>query len=246
MNKFYKSAILAVAAAMVSQAAHATQTPLELGFTSASAQSDYIIDLGAVSLTATPGVTDLSSDFSATTFNSVFSSSPSGVSMGVVSGNSSGVTDIYATQVRVGGAGDATVAGSSLATKSHSSTVIGTSAAAITGVPAFPTTAGTGVADSTKSYSSKVEANVSGSFFNKSGIQPAGALVSGTILEDLWEGTVAGGYSYLGYFTFNYGSDLLTFTSAAVPAPEPAAYGALAGLGVLALSLRRQFSRKNA
>ena len=44
----------------------------------------------------------------------------------------------------------------------------------------------------------------------------------------------------LGYFNLNYQTEVLSFV------PEPATYGLLAGLGVLAVSLRRQPRRKTA
>lgn len=251
MNKFYKSAIVAVAAAMVSHAAQAVQSDMQLGFTESTASADYIINLGLPStafLTSTT-VVDLSSDFSATTFNSVFGSSATGVNMGVVAGNNTAPLNNFETQVRAGGAGNAAVAGSgaALVGLSTSSTVLSGGAAVLTGNTAWPTTPGTGATDANKTYTSKVEASTAASFFGKTGVQVAGTIgASGIIYEDLWKATTAG-FAYQGYFTFNDNTDSLTFTSLDVtPAPEPATYGALAGLGVLALALRRQFSRKTA
>jgi hypothetical protein len=78
---------------------------------------------------------------------------------------------------------------------------------------------------------------LSSSFSNKY-YNPDSALASVTV-EDLYVST-ATSQSLLGTLTFTSGN--LVFTPVAVP--EPATYGALAGLGVLALSLRRQFMRK--
>lgn len=47
-----------------------------------------------------------------------------------------------------------------------------------------------------------------------------------------------------GYFTLNTGTDVLTFNTVAVP--EPTTYGLLAGAGLLLVSLRNTFSRKQA
>ncbi len=250
MTKYYKAAIIAVAAALASQAAQASQTPLELGFTK-SGSSDLIIDLGSVSsLIGQTSVVDLSGDFNATTFNNTFGSA-TGVSMAVVSGNPTfGQYDLYATQVRTGGAGNAAVAGSDLTSQGHSTSQISGGAATLTGNLAWPTTTGQGVVDSTLTYSTKVEASTASSMFGKTGVQAAGTIDNtGTIYEDLWFATPSQAYTYEGYFTFNDNTGSLTFTSADVvtaPIPEPATYGVFAGFGLLALALRRQISRKNA
>jgi hypothetical protein len=252
MKKITKIGVLAIGAAMATMGAQAVQTPFELGFT-ASGASDYIIDLGALSLTST-SVVDLSSDVSLSTFNSTFNNSPTGVSMAVVSGNPTfGQYDIYGTQVRGGGAGaNNALKGSEATPAAVSQSSVSAAAANLTGNLAWPTTAGTGVVDTGKSYSTKVQGNT-GSFFSNSGIQPAVALTSGIVYEDLFfaKSTPSGLVtpSYEGYFTFNYNSDSLTFTSVDVPnaaVPEPATYGAIAGLGLLIVSLRRQLVRKTA
>jgi len=69
-----------------------------------------------------------------------------------------------------------------------------------------------------------------------------------TVYSALWEVPVTAGRgsspsdTYLGYFTFDNADDIISFTSvnAAVAVPEPAAYGVLAGAGLLLLALRRQ------
>ena len=256
MNKFYKAAIMAVAAAMVSQAAHATPTAnnLELGFTQSSANNDYIIDLGlASSIIGTAPVVDLSSDFSQNSFNSTFSGGATGVGVGVVGAATAGANpaDFFVTQLRGGGAGaNPAVKGTeSVATLGHSSTVVSSSAASFLGVTALPASGSTDTAG--KPWANNVVATGATTFFGKSGAQPDSAITaSDLIVEDLFEVTVAGGYVYQGYFTFddsNTADPILTFTSAVVNAvPEPGAYGAFAGLGVLVLALRRQLTRSNA
>jgi hypothetical protein len=69
------------------------------------------------------------------------------------------------------------------------------------------------------------------------------------LVENLWEdilpsGSGAGTWTLVGTITLNFSgaTPVITFDQAAVP--EPATYGALAGFGLLALSLRRQFGRK--
>jgi hypothetical protein len=78
---------------------------------------------------------------------------------------------------------------------------------------------------------------------------------SGSIFSDLYGYEAAGGLGsalpagsssqYDGYFTFNSDGSL-DFTEAVVPAPESGYYGAMAGGGLLLLSLRRQLRRQQA
>ena len=99
----------------------------------------------------------------------------------------------------------------------------------------------------TPRYTSGVEASTASSFYGKTGVQPGSAIGgSGIIVEDLYAATTSSAYTYEGYFTFNYNTDSLTFTSAAVP--EPSSIGLMAaggGLGLLALIKRRKTSPQN-
>jgi hypothetical protein len=253
MNKFYKAAIMAVAAAMVSQTAHAVApiNNLELGFTQSSANNDYIINLGlASSIIGTAPVVDLSGDFSQSSFNSTFSGGATGVGMGVV-GSDNSPADFFVTQLRGGGlANPSNVKGTeSVSSFLHSTTVVSGAANAFLGVGALPAS---GSVDNVGTpWRTSVVANTSGTFFNKSGANPDSAITaSDLIIEDLFEVTAAGGYVYQGYLTFNDSNTadpILTFTSGMVNSvPEPGVYGAFAGLGVLALALRRQLTRSNA
>ena len=257
MNKFYKAAVVAVAAALASQVAQAVPSAnnLYLGLTQSSAQNDYIIDLGlASSIIDTSPVVDLSGDFSQSTFNSTFSGGATGVAMGSVGAataaqSPSGVPDFFVTQLRGGGPGsNPFVKGTeSVATLGHSSTVVATGASSFLGVGAIPPGGSTATAG--KPWANNVAASTSGTFFNKTGAQPDSTISSSDVIyEDVFEVTSAGGYVYQGYLTFddsNTEDPILTFTNGSA-VPEPAAYGSLAGLGVLALALRRQFARGNA
>jgi hypothetical protein len=225
-----------------------------LGFTQSSAANDYIIDLGlASSIIGTAPVVDLSGDFSQSSFNSTFSGGATGVAMGSVGAATAGASpaDFFVTQLRGGGlANPPTVKGTeNVSSFSHSSTTVGTSASSFLGVGALPASGSIDTAG--KPWANSVVASTSGTFFNKSGAQPDSAITaSDLIIEDLFEVTVAGGYVYQGYLTFddsNVADPILTFTSAMVNSvPEPGAYGAFAGLGLLALALRRQLTRSNA
>jgi len=253
MKRLTKSAMIAatVGAALASQSAQAgfTVNDLYLGFTTASASSDLIIDLGqASSLIGSGSVVNLSTDLgSLSTFNSTFNSTANGVVMAVVGGNNTfGSFGVFATQVRSGGAGDAAVPGSSISA-THSSTQMSGGAAAVAGLAALAgglPTAGNSLSDPNKTYSSGIEAAGSqNNFIGKTGVNPAGTIDNtGIIYEDLWAATTGSAYAYKGYFTFNYGTDSLTFTP--VPVPEPATYGVLAAAGLLILSVRREFGRK--
>ena len=110
-------------------------------------------------------------------------------------------------------------------------------------------TAGNQLLDPNKTFFSTVnQTGLSGNFIGKTGVNPTGMLdATGIIYEDLWAATTASPYTYKGFFTFNYGADSLTFTPATLTAvPEPGFYGAVAGVGLMVLSARRQFGRKTA
>lgn len=226
------AAVLAASLTQVAQAGFNTND-LYLGFTQDSAQSDYDIDLGQPSVVGIGGssVVDLSANFSQATFNSVFTGGAVGVTAAVVAGNNNpGVFDVYATQVRVGGAGTPSVAGSSI-TATHSSSQIsggaGQVAAILSGTINGLPTAGNSVVDSTKSYTAVVDTTgMQNNFIGKTGVIPFGTFDSSKILYlDLYKATVSVAYTYLGYFTFDLstGTPHLTFTpsGAAGTLPPP-------------------------
>jgi hypothetical protein len=264
MKKLYKAALLAalgLGSITAAQATNFTVNDLYLGFTKSTASQDEYIDLGNLSSFNATGVTDLSSYLGGLTdFNTTFGSSATSVGMAVVGANNSNVVNpfgVFATALRTGGAGaDPTVAGSNLSAKSHSSSVMSGGAGVVASLLATEGIAlpsagssllsGNGVADS---YLTKIAATASTqqNFWGKTGFSPNSTIgATGTIYEDLWAATTTSAYTYEGYFTFNYSADQLTFTSSAVAVPEPTTYGMLAGAGLLAVSLRRQFNRKNA
>jgi hypothetical protein len=225
--KITKIALIVLISASVSQMAHAAfkTNDLYLGLTESSAQNDYIIDLGQPSVIGVGGSTPvtLSSDFSLGTFNSVFSGGADGVNLAVVGGNNTfNHYEIYATQMRVGGAGNPAVAGSSMSGVTNSSPRLSGGAATITGVASsvggLPA-AGGSILDSSKSYSAQIDLTDSAnSFVGKSGINPAGTMdATGIIYLDLYHATLTSNYTYLGYFTLNVSSALLTFTPSAAP-----------------------------
>src|SRR5258708_6176714 len=93
MKKLAKTAMTALAAALVSQGAQAAYNDddLILGFNGNSGSSDYIINLGNANSVVGVGGTslvDLSADFNRSTFNSVWASFV-GTRVGVVGGQNS-------------------------------------------------------------------------------------------------------------------------------------------------------------
>jgi hypothetical protein len=248
MKQFTKAAILAMGVVLASQAAKAsfTANDLYLGFSSASASADYLIDLGQPDGVGIGGSTPvyLSGDLSASLFNSAFASGPLGVNMGVVGGQNQFPSsyDLYATALRVGGPGDATVAGSDLSGFSHSAVAIGNAEVTLTGNP-FPT-AGNGAVDPSKSWTANIAPTfTSSSFYGASGINPNSAIDSSNVLyEDLWNSTPNNPFTYLGYFTLDVsGADpILSFTPSTVAVPEPTSAALMTGAGLMLLILQRR------
>jgi hypothetical protein len=84
------------------------------------------------------------------------------------------------------------------------------------------------------------------------GVNPLHTFVSSILVEDVWNETLtpSGGltpWQFLGVLTMDLsGSSPNVFFDAASPVPEPGTYGVLAGLGLLALSLRKQLAYNRA
>ena len=253
MTNFLKAATVAAGLGLVSISAQAafTANDLYLGFTSAGASGDYLIDLGQPGSVGVGGssVFNLTGDFSLSLFNATFTSGPTGVSMGVVGGQNQFPSsyNIYATTLRSSGPGNPAFAGSDLSPFNHSQGTIGNAVSALTTVP-FPT-AGNGVVDGNKSWSGNVSPTfTAGSFYGASGVDPNSTIgATGVLYEDLWKATSTSAYSYLGYFTMDLSgsSPALTFTPSATPVPEPGTVPLIAIAGVSWLLLARKLHRKN-
>lgn len=261
MKKLTTTAILVGGAILASQSAFAqTVVPndLYLGFQNytGGAGADYIINLGAASgIVGGTSVVDLSSYFSLSDFNSVLGTSSSMMG-GVVGGNQNGSAinpyDNFATQLRVGGAGNPAIPGSDLSGVLLSSS--GDSGAFSDLGSLNAPAAGTGILDTTKSWQNSVENGTQtiNTFWSATGVNPDSPVAaSGVLYEDLWQTSSPGGFSsypyqYLGYFTLDLSSSSpsLTFTPQAVP--EPSVLGMLGGASLLLLTLRRRLSNKNA
>lgn len=260
MKTSYKAALLAalgLVAVSSAQAANFVNNELYLGFTESSASSDLMINLDpSTALVGQSSVVNLSSDISGSTlstFNTLFGNTATGVGMSVVGGNTTfNQGDVFATLLRVGGAGNAAVAGSLVTENVTSGTLTG-AASPISGTmtaAAYNSAATVGgvAVDSNKGWTALMNPTSTSEFPTKSGINPVSTIDStGTIYEDLWKVAPGGADTYEGYFTFNYNADSLSFTGANVaPVPEPTTYGMLAGAGLLIVGLRNQFRRKQA
>jgi hypothetical protein len=253
MTTFFKASVLAAVVGMSALSAEAafTANDLYLGFSSAGASGDYLINLGQPGSIGVGGssVFNLSGDFSLSLFNATFTSGPTGVSMGVVGGQNQFPSsyNIYATTLRSGGAGNPAVAGSDLSPFNHSQGTIGNAVSALSTVP-FPTS-GNGTVDANKTWTANVSPTLTaGSFYGASGVDPDSTIgATGILYEDLWKATSTSTYAYLGYFTMDLSDATpdLTFTPAAAPVPEPGMGSLVAIAGLSWLVLARKLSRKN-
>jgi hypothetical protein len=227
---------------------------LYMGFQNSAggAASDYIINLGAASsIVGSSSVVNLSSDFSLSDYNTVLGTSSS-MFAGVVGGSNGNPPDLYATQLRSGGAGVPSVAGStSPGTFYKGDLLVGYNDLSQLSLVAPP--AGSSVLDTTKAWVSYVEPTFANStFYGDTGINPDSSGSPSTVLyEDLWYNSNSSTslkqpFTYEGYFTLDLtgSSPSLTFTPTAVP--EPATLGLLGGAGLLLLAFRRRLGGKNA
>ncbi|HEY1661132.1 MAG TPA: hypothetical protein VGI03_01825 [Verrucomicrobiae bacterium] len=204
-----------------------TANNLYMGFQNAggSGTEDYIINLGAAAnIVGGTTVVTLSSDFLAADFNGVLRSSSSAYG-GVVGGSNGGSpSDLYVTQLRSGGPGNPAAPGSSLPGQLYRTDDNNAFSDLTTLV--VPTTAGTGILDTTKSWETWIEAQpnpqASPSFWEDSGVNPDTAISKTAVFyEDLYYTAssstfVSAPWTYEGYFTINFSgsSPAVTFTPA--------------------------------
>jgi PEP-CTERM motif len=251
MKNLASAAALILGAIVASQSAQAQVTPndLYMGFQNQAGggSADYIINLGlASSLTGSSSVVDLSSDFSLGDFTSagLQGTNSTSIAGGVVGGsNGNTPSDIYLTELRSGGSGIPSAAGSSAPT--GLTRAQDNSAYSVLAQITAPG-AGTGLLDTSRSWESSIEPTLTtSSFYGVTGDNPDSQV--GTVLyEDLWGTSNSSGlggpqsFVYEGYFTLDLtgSSPDLTFTSALVPVPEPSAY-LMSGLGGFLLLLLR-------
>ena len=262
MKKSYKLALLAVLGLATVTAAHAGTTDMLLGFDDAAAptlagQSDYVIDLGAQTLFTTTASLNLSSDFSASTFNTAFGSdgnSLNDVAVGAVAGSAptTGTHTLFQTSTSLSGLATWTTANLAAfngAIGYAQSPAPGEYASGL-GLGGNPTTSG-GFSQYVAIDPNTPGGNAGGSVASTSG-NPLQFLSSGIVSEELFESTGTGArgssgsaWTEIGTFDINVNSDTVSFTGVDA-VPEPATYGLLAASGLLIVALRRQFKAKNA
>jgi hypothetical protein len=264
MKNLKKLAVLSLGAAFVSTVAHAQSLEngdLILGFTSqsATANNDFVVDLGPIP--GAPNTTLPTSGYDATAFASSFaavggvSALDSGaVNVGIVGGvNNGGLGDFIYTSVLDNGSGTATVPGSVAPVGTKSSTFLDSAADELGNLTPGSIPAATGFTGSVAENPSTAGTSTY-SFATYAGANPLTTIPAGvsSILLDIYQDTstsrtgASGFDTYVGDVLVNITDSGMTATFDPVAAPEPSTYALLAGGGLLAFALRRQFVRKNA
>ncbi len=253
MKKNYKLVLLAVLGLATVTAAHASTSDMLLGFNDAagpgSAQNDYVIDLGAESLFTTTASLNLSSSFSASTFNTAFSSdnnSLNDVAVGAVAGSIGTSTDILFQTSPKGASGLPTWTSGKLASFIGAANYAGDST-----IGEYTSSGSTGWSQYV-AISPTVQGNNTGGNLAGESANPTELLSSGVVSEEIFESSSStarnstpSAWTDIGTLTVNVNSDTVTFTGVDA-VPEPATYGLLAASGLLIVALRRQFKAKNA
>jgi len=261
MNKMIKIAVMAVAAALVSQAAKAQVNPddLVLGFTSTAndVASDYILDLGQIPTSANTQLGGVS----LSAFNSIFGATDianGNVDVGVVGANSAN-PDVIVSTLRTG---------SNPNNLPTNFTVKGAEAK-----PAFFTTSANTsfAAQDVQALSLGVVSHSSPTSWYQSisqyGVGPAGqpsqslgsyapastealSVLPNTeqVTLDLFRENDAttGLMTYVGDVQLDLTGSTLSAVFDPVATPEPSTFALLGGAAVLGLAFRRQLVRKNA
>jgi len=253
MKNLYKAALLAALGLISVTAAQAqsasgtiNNNDLVLGFTSTvnGVSQDYILDLGQI---PTAPNTQLGG-ISLSAFNSIFGANLANgqVNAGIVGGLPSGTQDVITSTLQGAGAPSVspskgnisgaagTVSGLQLGAVSQSS-----SASFFQNIAETPSTAG-------------AAANSFAGYLASNPLSTIGT--SETLTLDLYKDTFSGktgttGWSFIGDIALDLSGPTLSAVfdpTSTAAVPEPATYGMLAGAGLLAVSLRRQVSRKTA
>jgi PEP-CTERM motif len=248
MNKIAKISMLALGAAMVTQALQAQNAvsgDLILGFDNGT--SDYVLDLGALPTTTT----DFSSEWdgTATGFGGMTGSGQ--LTVGAIEGNNIGGTGstVAISEVRTGSADTAWPSGKgteTLPTSPSTRPNISNAASLVTAITTgLQATSAAGSFENVVAFSAT--ANTFTSYLGAAD-SPFQNLNGSTIVLDIFKDTQKSSgvnpYVFAGDLSINTSTGSIVFDPVAVP--EPATYGLLAGGGLLALAIRRQFVRKNA
>lgn len=194
--------------------------------------------------------------------SSVFSGGVNGANMTLAGGQGGSSTFFYLSANRGSAGSDPTAPLSTTPTtwsKNQQGTVGGYPAGVLNGASISfqggnaAISDGTASAPNTSSFSYLILGvnNLSTSVNSYQLTLPNTTVSGGKAYEDVWFNKASGssllGWQYQGYLTLDLTGDttqLLTFTPAAVAVPEPGTYGLMAGLGLLVVAVRRQFSGK--
>jgi PEP-CTERM motif len=262
MNAFAKIAVVAAGAALAVQGVFAgpnnNNLILSINNNNNGGSTEFTVNLGQVSSFSAPNF-DLSSFV--LSFSSYTSAGATGLNIGVVGGQNGqgGLTgtgnDVYTTTLRAG-SGSYLNPGTEGAPSVNPSKALIANAGGITG--GFSGyAANLSISDST-SFSSNIakDPSTAGTAANSfvgylgQGANPLQTMTGDTIVLDLWKNTVTGsgttGWAYEGNLTFDKSGSTPTLTWDASPVPEPSTFSLFTGAGLLALSFRRRFGRKNA
>jgi hypothetical protein len=220
---------------------------LGLGFNDAagpaSAQNDYVIDLGSFALFTTTSTVNVG--INPSLFNTAFSTDPNAlnnVAVGAVEGVGGVGGQIMLTYATMPTANNPVAVANAI---SENGAVNIGEYSSTAGTPIAPFSAQVAMSPTTFGANS-VGANVA---------DPLSLLSGGTASLTLWEATISGTsrsetispWSELGTLSINANGGIDTVSFVGVNAvPEPTTYGLLGGAGLLLLGLRRPFRKKNA
>jgi len=243
MKNSYKAALLAaLGLAAVASANAAAYTPGDLlvGFTTASG-NDLIFDLGSESsvINGTASYAALDSLLAST-----YGTSLSGVSWGVIGNTANSLTarTIFTTTVQ--GTVPNTITGNGAFGKENTVALAlaanGPSGALTVGQSATPA-ASSDTSWYTETLNGKLTTDYINAYENPNVVGATSADFS-SVLFDGSDPVLLGDFT-LGSVGSN---DTFTFTAAGSSVPEPSTYGLIAGAGLLIISLRNKFSRKQA
>lgn len=272
MNRIVKTSLLAISAALVTEALQAQTNPndgdLVVGFTKnvGGTLNDYIVDLGAVPTSTT--------DFSSliASYSSVYGSLATGnVNIGAigtisaVTGNSYGNAQAWTSTLRVGTAPTSFSTAGTEGAPFHPSNGQLDAAINVGGSINIAGSAGSisgAIAPGdASSFTSLIAQNPStagtalhsyASYLNSNPLSAVTA--SGVTTLDIWTTSdnsnagdpTTGAWVYVGDLQLDLTGSSPTLTFDVAPVPEPTTCSLIGGLGVLALTFRRKFNRNNA